>query len=255
MPAVAEMVTDMAIAIEAARALTYEASWYCDLENTNQRVLDTCKDSMDKADVKARKERARSYKRLNAMLTPMSKYYGSEMCCRVADTAIQVLGGSGYMMDYAAERHLRDARITTIYEGTSQLQIVAAIRPIMTGTFDTCIAEHEQIDYDDPLLAELKQKLIDGKARLAEAIAFAKEQPSQFQDLSARRLVDSAITTLVGHLLLRQATNNERKARVTHRFIESQLPVLRTACDQVLGGDAAPLDEFELLAGPVPTAS
>jgi|TARA_B100000315_G_scaffold157246_1_gene145832 hypothetical protein len=255
MPAVAEMVTDMAVAIEAARALTYEASRFCDLENLNQRVLDTGKDGLEKAEVKARKEHARSYKRLNAMLTPMSKYYASEMCCRVADTAIQVLGGSGYMMDYAAERHLRDARITTIYEGTSQLQIVAAIRPVTTGTFDTCIADHETTDYDDPLLADLKQKLTDGKARLTDAMTFAKEQPSRFQELSARRLVDSAITILVGHLLLRQATNSDRKARVAHRFIESQLPVLRMTCDQVLCGDAAPLDEFELLAGPVPTVS
>ncbi len=251
MPAVAEMVTDMAVAIEAARALTYEASRLCDLEHVNQRVLDTCQDRLEKADLKERNQNARSYKRLNAMLTPMSKYYASEMCCRVADTAIQVLGGSGYMMDYAAERHLRDARITTIYEGTSQLQIVAAIRPVTTGTFETCIAEHEKTDYNDPLLAELKQKLTDGKARLVDAIASAKEQSSRFRDLSARRLVDSAITILVGHLLLRQATNNDRKARVAHRFIESQLPVLRMNCDQVLSGDAAPLDEFELLAGPV----
>jgi alkylation response protein AidB-like acyl-CoA dehydrogenase len=72
-------------------------------------------------------------KRVNGMLTPMSKYYASEMCMRVANTAIQVLGGSGYMKDYAAERYLRDARITTIYEGTSQLQVVAAVRGVSSG--------------------------------------------------------------------------------------------------------------------------
>ena len=60
----------------------------------------------------------------------MSKYYCSEMCNRVAYDAIQVLGGSGYMKDYAAERYARDARITTIYEGTSQLQVVAAVRGV-----------------------------------------------------------------------------------------------------------------------------
>ena len=77
------------------------------------------------------------------MLTPMSKYYSSEMCIRVANDTIQVLGGSGYMKDYAAERYLRDARITTIYEGTSQFQVVAAIRGVTSGTLEQWSAAHE----------------------------------------------------------------------------------------------------------------
>ena len=62
------------------------------------------------------------------MLTPMSKYYCSEMCNKVAYDSIQVLGGSGYMRDYACERHARDARITTIYEGTSEIQRLVIAR-------------------------------------------------------------------------------------------------------------------------------
>ncbi len=82
------------------------------------------------------------------MLTPMSKYFCSEMCNRVAYDAIQVLGGSGYMRDYACERHARDARITTIYEGTSQLQIVAAVRGVCSGTAENLIAELAQQNFD-----------------------------------------------------------------------------------------------------------
>ena len=82
----------------------------------------------DKAKAKEIKKQLRKYKRLNAMLTPMSKYYCSEMCNSVAYDSIQILGGSGFMRDYPCERHARDARITTIYEGTSQLQVVAAVR-------------------------------------------------------------------------------------------------------------------------------
>ncbi len=132
LPAVAELVTDMKIYIEAARALTYETSRICDQENNNIRVLETglCK---DKDEEKRHKQLSRSFKRLNGMLTPMSKYYCSEMCNKAANDAIQVLGGSGYIKDYAAERHMRDARITTIYEGTSQLQIVAAVRGVTSG--------------------------------------------------------------------------------------------------------------------------
>ncbi len=254
MPAVAEMISDMEIAIEAARALTYETSYLCDRDNNNQRILEWNKDQLEKDDLKRRKKMAREYKRLNAMLTPMSKYYASEMCCMVADKAIQVLGGSGYMMDYAAERHLRDARITTIYEGTSQLQIVAAIHGITRGMLDSCLARYEETTYDDPLLAQLKGQLAEAKQRLSEAIQFSKEQSSRFQDLSARRLVDGAITLIVGHLFLGQAVNNERKKRVANRFITSQMPILKMGCEQVLSGDSAPIDEFKILAGPVPSA-
>ena len=118
---------------------------------------------MDKEEEKQRKQPARAFKRLNAMLTPMSKYYCSEMCNRVAYNTIQVLGGSGYMKDYAAERYLRDARITTIYEGTSQLQCVAAVRGVSSGSLETWAEPHEKKDYADPLLAELKQQLVEAK--------------------------------------------------------------------------------------------
>ena len=122
--------------------MTYESSRMCDFENNNLRILEYS--DLDKVETKERKQKSRAFKRLNAMLTPMSKYYGSETCCYVADTTIQVLGGSGYMKDYAAERYLRDARITTIYEGTSQLQVVAAIRGVSSGTFEHYTADLEK---------------------------------------------------------------------------------------------------------------
>jgi alkylation response protein AidB-like acyl-CoA dehydrogenase len=254
LPPVAEMVTDMQVAIEAARALTYETSRLCDCENNNMRILEWSKDRLDKDELKQRNQQAKAYKRLNGILTPMSKYYASEMCCQVADLAVQVLGGSGYMMDYAVERYLRDARITRIYEGTSQLQVVAAIRGVMSVTFDNYMEEYEKAEYQAPLLAELKQQLMEARKRLAEAIEFDKAQSARFQDLSARRIVDGAIILIVGHLLLRQAAKNERKQSVAKRFIGSQLPILRMNCEQVLAGDAAPVEQYELLAGPVPAA-
>jgi alkylation response protein AidB-like acyl-CoA dehydrogenase len=254
LPAVAEMVTDMQIAIEAARALTYATCVVCDRENNNLRILEWIKD-LPPEDRKKRKQRSRQYKRLNSMLTPMSKYYCSEMCCDVANTAIQVLGGSGYMKDYAAERHLRDARITTIYEGTSQLQVVAAVRGVTSGTFATWVNQYEENEYDDELLASLKLQLVDAKARVLEAIEFIKQKSTSYLDLMGRRLVDAAIDVIVGHLLLEQATKDDRKKRVARRFLQSRLPVLRMNCEQVLAGDATPLDEYGLLAGPVPTSA
>ncbi len=252
LPAVAEMVTDMKINLEAARALAYETSRICDRENNNLRALKWA--DLDAEEKKRRKKLSRTLKRLNAMLTPMTKYYCSEMCCTVADTAVQVLGGSGYMKDYAAERFLRDARITTIYEGTSQLQTVAAVRGVSSGPFETWTAEFDRKQYDDPLLEELKQSLIQGKQRVLEAIAFVKQQRASYLDLSGRRLVDSAIAVIIGHLLLGQGVADERKRRVARRFITREMSVLRTNCEQILTGDNTVLEEYALLAGPVPAA-
>jgi alkylation response protein AidB-like acyl-CoA dehydrogenase len=251
LPAVAEMVTDMHIHVQAARALTYETSRICDHENNNLRVMESTE--LDKAESKRRKKLSRELKRINAMMTPISKYYASEMCCTVADTAIQVLGGSGYMKDYPAERYLRDARITTIYEGTSQLQILAASRGVSSGVFESYIARFEETEYADAGLAELKDKLVDSKRYLQEAIQFVKAQSPNYLDLMGRRLVDGAIIHIVGHLFLQQGVDNERKMLVARRFIESQIPVLKMMCEQVLAGDVSPISHYEALAGPVPT--
>ena len=128
----AELVTDMQIAVEAARALTYETSRVCDRENNNLRIAE-----IGHRPRQGRREAAQAGQ--PAVETRQRHAHAdeqvlcSEMACRVANQAIQVLGGSGYMKDYAAERYMRDARITTIYEGTSQLQVVAAVRGVASG--------------------------------------------------------------------------------------------------------------------------
>ncbi|MGD0389411.1 MAG: acyl-CoA dehydrogenase family protein, partial [Tepidisphaeraceae bacterium] len=254
LPAVAEMVTEMKIAIEAARALVYETARICDLENNNLRVLET-RAPADPEELKRRKNDARVFKRLNGMLTPMSKYYASEMCVKVANEAIQVLGGSGYMKDYPVERHLRDARITTIYEGTSQLQIVAAVRGVCSGAFENRLEELEQKAHADDVLNRLKVKLVEARELVLKAVAFAKEKGSGYIDLHGRRLVDSAIAVLVGHLFLAQAKDSPRKQAVARRFIETRLSILRRDLELVTSGDRSPLDDYATLAGPVPPVS
>ena len=252
LPAVAELVTEMKIHIEAARALTYETARICDLENNNLRVLEV-NPPKDPAEAKKRKEYARTLKRLNGMLTPMSKYYSSEMCVKVASDAIQVLGGSGYIKDYPAERYLRDARITTIYEGTSQLQIVAAVRGVCSGAWEKRINEMEIKEYGDPTLASLKAKLAEGKALVMKGIAISKEKGADYMDLYGRKLVDSAIAVLVGHFFLGQAEKNDRKKAVARRFIETRLADVRRDIDLISSGDVTPMEQYETIAGPVPS--
>ncbi len=254
LPAVAELVTDMKIAVEAARALAYDTSRVCDLENNNARVLEFNKDSISPDEAKKRKNDARTYKRLNGMLTPMSKYYCSEMSMRVSSDAIQVLGGSGYMKDYPAERYYRDARITTIYEGTSQLQIVAAVRGVCGGGFEKRLEELEQATYSDAALAELRAKLDEGKALVMKGIAHVKAKGVEYMDLWGRKLVDAAAVVLIGHYFLQQASVNERKKVVAKRFINLGMPTLRRDIELVCSDDRSALDEYATIAGPVPAA-
>ena len=251
LPAVAEMLTDMAVDIQAARALTYQTSCICDREHNNLRVLEY--KELDKAEAKRRKKLSRELKRLNSMMTPISKYVASEMGCHVADRSLQVLGGSGYMKDYPAERYLRDARITTIYEGTSQLQVLAASRGVSAGVFESYILELEAPEYDDPELQALKQELIDNKQRLMEAIAFVKQRSLTYLDLVGERLVQCAINQICGHFLLAQAAKSDWKKAVAKRYITREMPLLRARCEQVLSNDTSPLEAFELLAGPLPS--
>lgn len=252
MPAVAEMVVDMQIAVESARALMYQTAFICDQENNNLRILEGGQ-CVDKAEEKERKSTARALKRVAGMLTPMSKYFCSEMANRVTYDCIQVLGGSGFIKDYPAERYYRDARITTIYEGTSQLQVLAAIRSVSSGIFASYVEQYESKTFDAALLDDLKTKLIGLREKTVEAATFAKSQASGYLDLSGRRIVDAAIHVIIGHYLLEQGAVNERKKRVARRFIEKGLPTALAGLEIVLSADASAIQEYELLAGPVPT--
>ena len=117
----------------------------------------------------------------------------------------------------------RDARITTIYEGTSQLQVVAAVRGVCSGAWEKRIDELEMREYGDAVLANLKAKLAEGKSLVLKGIAIAKEKGAAYMDLYGRKLVDIAIAVLVGHLFLGQAEKNDRKKAVARRYIETNL--------------------------------
>jgi len=271
LPAVRDMLIDMKIDIEAGRALLYDASRVVDLAIGYNNQLDN-RPPQDKDELKKLRDNARVYKRYAGMLTPMSKYYCSEMCNRVTYNAMQVLGGSGYMRDYAIERHVRDARITTIYEGTSQLQVVAAVRGVCSGTAEKYFAELAGRKYS-PDVADLLQKLADGTQQLNAAIEFTKEQGNEYMDLYGRALVDVAIDLINGYLFCGQAGADvdmnvalaggdakngqkipmkQRKAMLARRYIEKNALKIKALTDLVRRGDKSTFGEYEALVGPVP---
>jgi 3-(methylthio)propanoyl-CoA dehydrogenase len=285
MPAVRDLLIDMKISLEAGRALLYETSRVVDLSIAYQKQLEL-DPTADKEQLKPIKEQARRLDRLASILTPMSKYFCSEMANRVAYDSIQVLGGSGYMRDYAVERHARDARITTIYEGTSQLQIVAAVRGVCSSTAEKYLTELAQQNYD-PQLEDLLAKLAEGTKQLKHAIAYVKHQGTEYMDLYGRPLVDIAIDLIVGYFFCDYASSKvsmdvpvdgeagpprlarpesgeageskeqtipmkKRKAIVARRFITKNAIKIDALVQLICSGDKSTLADFPALVGPVP---
>ena len=274
LPAVRDLLIDMKIAIEAGRAMLYETSRVVDINICFERQLEL-NPPADKAKLKSLKEQSRRFDRLASMLTPMSKYICSEMANRVSYDSIQVLGGSGYMRDYAVERHARDARITTIYEGTSQLQIVAAVRGVCSGTAEKYLAELAQKEYA-PELKDLLAKLAEGTKQLFSAVAFVKQQGADYMDLYGRPLVDIAMDLIVGYLFCDYASSKvemnvavedsdeskeqtipmtKRKAIVARRFITKNAPKIAALAQLICSGDKSSFTDFAALIGPVPEQS
>ncbi|MHC5059564.1 MAG: acyl-CoA dehydrogenase family protein [Planctomycetota bacterium] len=271
LPAVRDMVIDMKVAIEAGRALLYETGRVVDIEIGMEKAL--INPPADKAAAKELKGQSRKIKRLAAMLTPMSKYYCSEMCNTVAYDSIQVLGGSGFMRDYPCERYARDARITTIYEGTSQLQIVAAVRGVSGGTCQKYLADLAQGDYDDDV-KDLLKLLAQGTEHLTKAVAYIKQAGIEYMDLHGRELVDMAIDLIVGYLFCDQASTKvdmkvpiangnsngeletigikERKIMIARRYITKNAPKIAALAEAVCTGDKSTFTEYNSLIGPVP---
>ncbi len=272
LPAVRDMLIDMKIAIEAGRALLYETSRVVDMELGYAKQLEM-NPPEDKAEAKQLKNDSRKYKRLASMLTPMSKYYCSEMCNRVTYDSIQVLGGSGYMRDYPCERHARDARITTIYEGTSQLQVVAAVRGVSSGRAEKLLTELAGQEYDEKV-KDLLGTLAEGTEQLKESVAFIKEQGTEYMDLYGRALVDMAIDLINGYLFCGQAStkvdmqvpmaengknNNgktvsmkERKAVIARRYVTKNAPKIAALAELIRSGDKSTFTDYEAMVGPVP---
>jgi len=249
-PAVRELLVKMSVDLQAARALTYFSTFCVDVELGALKKMEFGEVEPDEK--KALKKKSRKWGRYNKVLTPMCKYYASEMSMRVTNDAMAVLGGSGYMKDYPVERHLRDARITTIYEGTSQLQILAAVAGVVSGTARTVLEMLLDKAWPATVTTQIEQ-IREGLEILDESVAFIKAQPgASYRDLYARKVTDIAIYLIVGALFCDYATASETKLAVANYWLAEKMPEIRMLKEQILSGDLAVVHDFEALAGPVP---
>ncbi len=206
--AVQEMLQSMKARLDASRALLYETSRNVDMYKLMQTKAQLTNE--EKAEMK-------QYQQDADMLTPLLKLTSSEYCNRNTYDAVQVYGGSGYMRDFTVERLYRDARVTSIYEGTSQLQVVAAIRYVTNGALLNKIEKYlEQLP-----ASEQKSRLTVMTEQFASACTMAAEQGAAFTDRHARRLVEMGAGIVMGALLLLDKAD-EQSANLYIRMAQAE---------------------------------
>jgi len=231
LPAVYRMLLSMRGEIEATRALIYETARWVDLKQAYERR---------KLDSDERRE-LKQMGRLASVLTPLVKYYASEMSNRICDQAVQVHGSVGYMCEFNVERHFRDARVTNIYEGTSQLQVVAATGGLLGHALDGLLEDWAAQDYGAEL-APLKAQLKESTALFNRCIDHMKEQDDRAMiDYYAVDLVDVAAYVVNGWLVLQDARLTERKKALARIYIAETRAKIRGKVAMLQASDPAPL--------------
>ncbi len=212
-PAVAEILSVMKAKLDASRALLYACSRYVDMYKAYDDI------AKERPLTPEEKAESKKYSRLADAFTPLAKGMTSEFCNQNTYDCIQIHGGSGFMKDYACERIYRDARITSIYEGTTQLQVVAAIRHVTTGTYMARINEMSEMPVaaEDAEVKGWLAAMTEKYAAAVETVAGVKD--SGYADFMARRLVEMAGHIIMGYLLLEDTQRNASFRRSLRDYV------------------------------------
>lgn len=225
-PAVYDMLSRMKAKLDAGRSILYQTARYVDI----YKALDDI--ARERKLTPEERQEQKKYSRLADAFTPISKGMNSEYANQNAYDAIQIHGGSGFIMEYKSQRLYRDARIFSIYEGTTQLQVVAAIRYITNGTYLNIMKEMLEAEVSEamkPLQARVSKMV----TLYEEAVNYVKETGSQeVHDFLARRLYDMTGDILMSLLLIDDAS------RAPELFAKSANVYVRLAEEEVIGKTA-----------------
>ena len=235
-PAIYDMLAGMKAKLTAARTLLYETTRAVDLRTVYTHLAEGPEVTPEI------REKAKYYNKLAAILTPMCKAMATESANQIAYDTIQIHGGTGYMRDFNAERFYRDARITNIYEGTTQLQVVAAIGGVMQRDADKRLQEMFDLNYEgeSARLAEIVKGLY---AKQLEAVKFVADRKDvAYHDLHARDLVEMETYVFVGMLMLRDAQKCEDRFVLAERYILDSQAEFAKRYAKVMSGDLTVID-------------
>lgn len=198
-PAVFDMIATIKAKLDAGRSLLYMTSRFVDV----YKALDDI--SKERKLTDEERDEFKKYSKLADAFTPLAKGMNSEFANQSCYDAIQIHGGSGFMLEYKCQRIYRDARITSIYEGTTQLQTVAAIRYVTNGFYQNVLR-----DFESCPVSEGYESYANRLKDMADKLAFCTDKAKQpgdqdFLDLCSRKLYEMAAYPIMGHLLLQDA--------------------------------------------------
>ena len=226
--------------LDAGRALLYQTARYVDIYKCLEDI------ERERKLTPEEKKELKKFSKLADSFTPLAKGMNSEYANQNSYDCIQIHGGSGFMLEYACQRLYRDARITSIYEGTTQLQTVAAIRYVTNGFYGEVIndllAETEIAEQ----YAGLKERVVKMAEKYNAAVAKVVDlKDDEFKDFCSRHLYEMAADTVMGILILRNATQCpelfEKSAKVYVRYAAAEV---EKHADFVADAQPADLDNY-----------
>ena len=225
-PAVYDMIARIKAKLDAGRSILYQTARYVDIYKALEDI------SRERKLTAEERQELKKYSRLADAFTPLAKGMNSEYANQNTYDAIQVHGGSGFIMEYKSQRLYRDARIFSIYEGTTQLQVVAAIRYISNGTYLSIIKEMLEKEVAEEL-KPLKARVVEMVKLYEQAMEYVKEaQDQETHDFLARRLYNMTGDIIMSLLILEDAT------RSAELFAKSANVYVRMAQANVIGEHA-----------------
>ena len=243
-PAISEMLSNMRARLRGARALLYETTRFVEIYKQYAHI------SRERSLEGEKRQQMKYYNRLADAFTPLVKLLASEFANMLAFDSIQIHGGSGYMKDYACERLYRDARVLNIYEGTSQMQVVAAINGVTKGVYMEQISLYEAMSYSEnmlPVVDKLKALRARVETMVERVETINKEYP-QYKDFHARRLVECVGYIIISYLLAQQATQIEEytsDAKLFLKLAEAYIASAEAYVNSSEGEDVALISEVQ----------
>ena len=230
-PVVKSMLVDMKTTVESNRALLYMTARSVDMrDKLIERIEHLKADGKQAGDEMALQKK---YTRIAAMLTPMCKLILTESANKITYDSLQIHGGTGYMKEFSVERLARDARITNIYEGTSQLQVVAAIGGVFNDLYGDILDEYERKKYDGRL-GDLSKHLKTIRTLFKESVELVQTNDNKiFKDLASKDLVEMYSYLITGYLMLDEAEIENEKTQTAQRYILRSLAASRQNAEAI----------------------